>query len=197
MGLLRLLTSLLCVVLLAATTPAWSQPLQVVSDPRGLFSIGLPPEWTVANSQMTDMVFSGLEKTDISRRIVSKLAAHSAVDDHSAPAILAVAAVDLPERISAAQFGQAFRAASPADWTVTQDGPATIAGRDAYYIYFTMHRTSLSLYMVMAYFTVGRMGFLVIGGTLNDPEPIRRHFAVISQILETFHPAASLGAAAP
>jgi hypothetical protein len=169
--------------------------LHSVSDPKGLFSISIPLDWSVASSQMSEAVFHGLRTSGMGQRVVSTLAAHSGGGD-GLPAILAVAAVDLPERVSPAAFAEAVKGQVPSGWEVTQDGRATIAGRDAHYLYFIMHQTDYALYMVMTYFNVGRTGFLVVGGTLNEPDSIRKHFATISQILETFRPSSKLGAVA-
>ena len=180
----------------ASLAPAGAQPgWRSASDPKGLFTISLPGDWTAASSRMSDKLFRDLRRSGIGPYVISTFAAHSAMDDGGAPAILGVVAMNLPGRFSPAEFGEAFRAAPPSDWTVTQHGPAKIAGRDAYYIYFTGAGEGISLYGVMAYFTVGRTGFLVFGGTLNEPQAIRRHFSTISQILETFRPSSSLGGA--
>lgn len=191
-----LLCVLSAVVLMAAClAPAGAQSaLHPVSDPKGLFSISIPSDWRVANSRMSDVVFKGLRTSDVGRNVVSTLAAQSEGGDGGMPAILAVAAVDLPERVSPTAFAEVVKGEIPSGWEVTQDGRATIAGRDAHYLYFIMHQTDYALYMVMAYFNVGRTGFLVVGGTLNEPDSIRKHFATISHILETFRPNPKLGA---
>lgn len=165
-----------------------------VSDAKGLFSISIPSDWRVANSEMSDLVFKGLRGSGVGQNVVSTLAAHSVGDNTGVPAILAVAAVDLPQQISPTAFAETLKEEMPSGWTVTQDGRATIAGRDAHYLYFIIHHTNYALYMVMAYFNVGRTGFLVVGGTLNEQDSIRKHFATISQILETFRPSPKLGA---
>ena len=183
------------VLIAACLAPAAAQSgLHPVSDPKGLFSISIPSDWSVANSRMSDAVFHGLRSSAVGQNVVSTLAAHSGMGDTGVPAILAVAAVDLPERVPPAAFAEAVKDKMPSGWEVTQDGRASIAGRDAHYLYFIMHQTDYALYMVMAYFNVGRTGFLAVGGTLNEPESIRKHFATISQILETFRPSQKLGA---
>lgn len=182
------------VLVAACFVPASAQSgMQPVTDPRGLFTIDIPSDWRVAGSRMSDGVFRGLRTSAVGQNVISTLAAHSLGDD-GAPAILAVAAVALPQRVPPAAFGEIVKQQVPSGWTITQDGRATIAGRDAHYLYFIMHETEYALYMVMAYFNVGQTGFLVVGGTLNEPGPIRKHFATISRILETFHPSAKIGA---
>lgn len=184
----------LCALVLAVAglAPAGAQAgMQPVSDARGLFTISIPADWRVANNRLSDTVFQGLRSSTMGRNVLSTLAAHSLRDDE-APGILAVAAVDLPRRVSPALFGEAVREELPAGWAVTQDGRATIAGRDAYYVYFIM-QGEIPLYMVLAYFNVGKTGFLVIGGTPNESQSIRKNFATISHILETFHPSPKLG----
>ncbi len=183
------------VLVAALIAPAGAQAgLRPVSDGKGLFTISIPSDWSAAGDRMSDTVFHGLRTSALGRNVVSTLAAHSGGEGGSAPGILAVAAVDLPRPVSPAAFGEVAKQELPPAWTVTQDGRATIAGRDAHYLYFIMHESDYSLYLVMAYFTVGRMGFLVVGGTLNEPDSIRTHFATISRILETFRPNPNLGA---
>ncbi len=198
MRIARLLAGLGAAALVSALiAPAGAQSgLRQVSDGKGLFAISIPSDWAVAGNRMSDTVFRGLRTSAMGQNVVSTLAAHSLGEGNSVGAILAVAAVDLPRRVSSAEFGAAARGELPAAWTVTQDGRATIAGRDAHYLYFIMHESDYApaLYMVMAYFAVGRMGFVVVGGTLNEPESIRTHFATISRILETFRPSHTLGA---
>lgn len=196
MGRARLLAGL-CVALLATALPpsAGAQSgWRPVADPKGLFTIRLPSGWQVADSNLSDVVFRGLKASAAGQYVVSTLAAHSPTDDAQGMGILAVAAVGLPRRVSPAEFGAQFKAEAPSWWSVTQEGSAHIAGRDAYYLYFVMTQKGITLYMVIAYFTVGRTGFLVMGGTVNDPAAIQKHFATISKILETFQPSASLGA---
>jgi hypothetical protein len=194
MRVLRPLCGVCAVALIAAylASAEAQSALHAVSDPKGLFSISIPSDWSVASSQMSEAVFHGLRTSGMGQHVISTLAAHSGGE--ALPAILAVAAVDLPERVSPAAFAEAVKGQLPSGWEVTQDGRATIAGHDARYLYFIMHQTDYALYMVMTYFNVGRTGFLVVGGTLNEQDSIRKHFATISQILETFRPSPKLGA---
>jgi hypothetical protein len=75
------------------------------------------------------------------------------------------------------------------EFTVLQEGPARIAHRDGYYRYYTWRpKTGGVLYQVQAYFTIGRLGYVLTGTTLNNPTRIRRDVPVISQIFETFTP---------
>lgn len=182
-------------LLVASVSPAGAQSgFQPVADPKGLFSIGLPSDWQVAGDEMSDTVFERLRASAMASHVISTLAAHSLGGINSL-AILAVIALDLPQRVSASDFGGIARNSFPANWTITQDGRATIAGRDAYYVYFVMNEHAMGLYMVMSYIPVGRTGFLVVGGTLNEPAAIQRNFATISRILETFRPSPKLGSA--
>jgi hypothetical protein len=177
-----------------AALPAAAQPgLSRVADPRGLFSIGLPADWRVADTEISGTVFAGLQRSGLADHVLSRLAAHSAPDDPAGPAILLVIALDNP--VPAAAFGQNLRRGGPEGWTVTNKGPARIAGRDAYYVYLATQRGASGIYMVIAYFKVGTTGFAVIGATYNQPAAIQKHFATISRILETFRPGVSSGAA--
>ena len=196
MRLTRWLGTYCAIMLLAASvSPAGAQSgFQPAADPKGLFSISLPSDWQVAGDEMSDTVFERLRASAMASHVISTLAAHSLGDINSL-AILAVIALDLPQRVSASDFGGIARNSFPANWTITQDGRATIAGRDAYYVYFVMNEHAMGLYMVMSYIPVGRTGFLVVGGTLNEPAAIQRNFATISRILETFRPSPKLGSA--
>lgn len=189
MRLTRLLIACCAIVSLADSVPpvGAQSGFQPVSDAKGLFSISLPAEWQVASNEMSDVVFQRLRSGPMAGRVISTLAAHNRGDMHSL-AILAVAAMDLPEAISPIAFGRIARESFPSNWTMTQDGRAIIAGRDAYYVYFVMAERDTGLYMLMSYFPVGRTGFLVVGGTINEPAAIQRNFATISTILETFRP---------
>ncbi len=183
-------------LLAASVWPAGAQSgFQPVTDPKGLFSISLPSDWQVAGHEMSDVVFQRLRGGPMAGNVISTLAAHNLGDIHSL-AILAVVAIDLPQRLSPSAFGGIARSSFPANWTMTQDGRATIAGRDAYYVYFVMNEHETGLYMVMSYIPIGRTGFLVVGGTLNEPAAIQRNFATISRILETFRPSSKLGSTA-
>jgi hypothetical protein len=193
MGLYRWLRICCAVMLLVMSVPsAGAQPsLQPVSDPKGLFSIGLPSDWQIAGHDLSDLVFQRLRSGPMAGNVISTLAAHNLGDIHSL-ASLAVVAMDLPQPVSSSAFGGIARSSFPSNWTMTQDGRATIAGRDAYYVYFVMNERETGLYMVMSYFPVGRTGFLVVGGTINEPAAIQRNFATISSILETFRPSPKL-----
>jgi hypothetical protein len=195
----RLLAGL-CIALLVASplTPAGAQSgWTSVGDPRGLFTIRLPSDWKIADSELSNVVFHGLRSSAAGQYLVSTLAAQSPAQNADGMGILAVAAMSLPRRVAPAEFGAQFKQDAPTSWTVQQEGQAHIAGRDAYYVYFVMTAKNVALYMVIAYFTVGQTGFLVMGGTANDQVAIRKHFTTISKILETFQPSAKLGASLP
>jgi hypothetical protein len=191
-GTMRIQPIACALCLVAALAVPWRAEGQPAShrvfDANRLFSIALPADWQVADSAVSDAMFAGVQKSRLAERIVSKFAAHSALDDPVGPAILAAIAFDLPVEVEAAAFGTAFRDRAPSNWTVTGSGPARIAGRDAYYIYFITQPAGRAFYGVMIYFPVGRTGFLVIGSTYNEPAAIQKHFATISRALETFRP---------
>lgn len=184
-------------ILAAWVAPAGAQSgFHTVTDAKGLFSISLPPDWQVAGHELSDAVFQRLRSSQMAATVLSTLAAHNGLGDVHSLGILAVVAMEGPQRLSPSEFGQIARTGFPPNWTMTQDGRATIAGRDAYYVYFIMNEQATGLYMVLSYFPVGRTGFLVVGGTLNEPAAIQRNFATISRILETFRPSAKLGGSA-
>src|SRR5207253_3760812 len=117
----------LCLVLLVAAllTPAGAQSAGVqsgwkpVADPKGLFTIRLPADWKIADSELSDVVFRGLRSSAAGQYLMSTLAAHSPAQDADGMGILAVAAVGLPRRVAPAEFGAEFKQEAPSSWTVT------------------------------------------------------------------------------
>lgn len=102
---------------------------------------------------------------------------------------------DLPRAMSASTYADLNERTLSAvfrDFKILQQGPTTIGNQEAYYRYFTwLPNSGRVLYQVQIYLTVGELGFVVTGTTVNDPEYIRRDMPAISQIIATFRPTSS------
>lgn len=186
---MRRVVAVICILGLGAGSIAQAAAqsgLQPVADSKRLFTISLPSSWKTASTPASDGFFSGLRATDAGKFIVSTLSASGPARGDDPPPSLAVAALDLGAPMSPSEFGERFGAFVARTFTVTTQGLATIAGRNAFYVYILDSRTNM--YGVVVYFTVGRIGFLVFGATINRQERIQEDFSVISRSLETFRP---------
>jgi hypothetical protein len=163
---------------MAHTVPAGAQSPAVrsVGDAKGQFTIDFPADWHVIRPESGSIAVMG----------VAPVMAGS----HSASVNVVVEG--LPRSMSpqtyAALSEQMLRAVFH-DYTPIQQGSATLAGRSAYYRYYTWQaNTGQILYQVQVYFTVGHKGFVVTGSTLNDPDHTRVYVPIIAQIIDTFRP---------
>ena len=191
----------LCVVLLGAGSigrASADAPLRAVEDTKGLFTISVPPDWMVGSSPFSEGFLGGLRKGKLSDYLLSAMAVNGPDDTGRTP-FLALAALDLPAPVSPEAFGRRAAPNLPNGFTLTQEGQAKIAGREAYFMYFTADfgSGSPSFYGVLAFFTVGKTGFAVGGATINDQEHIQKDFTAISKVLETFRPSPKLGGPSP
>lgn len=150
--------------------------MQRVSDPNGRFKISFPFEWQV---------------------VTKATGASTVIGFRPAPpgqfrANVNVVVEELAEPISAATYARLAKPKMDAvfnDFTVITEGSATIARRQAYYRYYTWRpKDQGELYQVQAYFTVGRMAYVLTGTTMNDPDRVRRDIPSMRQIFETFTP---------
>ncbi|HEX9245621.1 MAG TPA: hypothetical protein VGA35_05620 [bacterium] len=194
---MRRVLGTLCVVLLGAGSigrAAADAPLRAVEDAKGLFTISVPPDWMVGSSPFSEGFLGGLRKGRLSDSVLSAMAVNGPDNTGGTP-FLALAALDLPAPISPEAFGRRAAPKLPTGFTLTQEGQAKIAGREAYFMYFAADfgSGSPSFYGVLAFFTVGKTGFAVGGATINDPEHIQKDFTAISKILESFRPSPKLG----
>ncbi len=194
---LRRVLGTLCVVFLGAGSigrAAADAPLRAVEDAKGLFTISVPPDWMVGSSPFSEGFLGGLRKGRLSDSVLSAMAVNGPDNTGGTP-FLALAALDLPAPISPEAFGRRAAPKLPTGFTLTQEGQAKIAGREAYFMYFAADfgSGSPSFYGVLAFFTVGKTGFAVGGATINDPEHIQKDFTAISKILESFRPSPKLG----
>ncbi|HKV44437.1 MAG TPA: DcrB-related protein [bacterium] len=173
---------ILAVILWAGgVVAAGAQPpgMQVAADPKGRFTISFPPGWKVLKPENNLPAVIGVAPD-------APGGFHTNVN---------VVVENLPREFSAKGFADlsepALRTMFHA-FTIVDQGPAKIAGRGAYYRYFTWEPNRGGvLYQVQAYFAVGAKGFVLTGTTLNDDTRIHRDFTMISRIFETFRPASS------
>lgn len=151
--------------------------LQRAADLHGRFTIGFPADWQVVKLKTGMPALTAVRPGRTGQF-------HLNVN---------VVVEELQDPVSATAYARAARplmAATFHEFYVIQEGPARIAHRDAYYRYYTWRpNTGGELYQVQAYFTTGRLGFVLTGTTVNDPERVRRDVPVIGEIFETFKPA--------
>jgi hypothetical protein len=193
------LLSVICAVILCGAPIALAaaqQGMRAVGDPAGRFTMSFPRNWTVVSIDSKAKVLAEgkvpeyakpVLRADISR---SGMMAFGPSSGNDIPPTLVVLSIDLPKPASADNFAdldEAFKAAisKRRDITVTQQGTAKVAGHQASYVYFTETSRGVELYGLQALFPVGRVGFMVVAFTPNDPDRVRSDFALISKILET------------
>lgn len=158
----------------AAVAGAQVPATQTFTGPEGRFSISLPTTWSVALRRGGTPTLVGVAPGSPGRPGPSISVAVEALPRPMAPASYAA--------LSGRMLQAMFR-----DYTLIQEGPATVGGQLAYYRYFTWHPSArVGLYQVQVYFTVGSLGFVVTGTTLNDPVHVRRDMPLIARIVETF-----------
>jgi hypothetical protein len=105
------------------------------------------------------------------------------VNGHALP-FIGVLALELPRTFSTREFGDRVKTYAPAGCTKTRDGDARIAGRDASFQYMTCGE----LYTVMVSIATPRGTYLLMAGTVNQPERVNTDFGTIAQILESLNP---------
>lgn len=179
MRIFRLASSaLVALVCTAAIAPMAARPagLQLAADPGGRFKISFPSDWQVVKTksgQSTVVGFAPAPRGQFHANVnvvVEKLATPVS------PLIYA--------QLAAPKMATAFQ-----DFAVLKEGSAKVAGRQAYYRYFTWRRSPRAvLYQVQTYFTLGRRAFVLTGTTVNDADHVRRDLPVIARIFETFIP---------
>jgi hypothetical protein len=144
-----------------------------VADPAGRFTIGVPADWQV------------MRNADASPAVIA--VAIRADDFHTNINVVVQRNVG---RASPEAYGEAAGrglAAVFKGYTPVQEGPARVAGRPAFYRYFTWEMNDGSpIYQVQVYFTSAAFAFAVTGTTKNDPDHVRRDVPLLAQIIETF-----------
>jgi hypothetical protein len=164
------------------------QETRTFHDPHGLFSINLPADWKSSSDPARSLGASfirGFERSDSGGMVRSTLAADGPIssDDYALP-FIGMLALELPRSLSPRAFGEIVKTHVPSGWTQTRDGDAKISGRNAYFQYMTRG----DLYAVVVFIPTPTMGYLLMAGTLNQPERVNADFATISQILESLRP---------
>ncbi len=190
-GIVKTLRMVAVICVLAVVPPAGAsaqQAMQTFRDPRGWFSINLPHDWTPASDPVRSLgagFLQGFERSDAGRWVRSTLAADgpNSVDGYPVP-FIGMLALEVPRSLSPRAFGELVKTHVPSGWTKTGDGEARIAGRDAYYQYMTRG----GLYAVVVLVPTPAAAYLLMAGTVNQPERVSADFATISQILESLRP---------
>ncbi len=178
MRLMRTFCAVIAAVVWAAGSGLAQAPLtQSIADPRSRFTISFPADWQVMTKEDGAPAVLGVAPPQVGHRVSVNVVVET-LPGPMPPAAYA----KLAERLLRAIFR---------DYVVVQEGAATVAGRPAYFRYFTWKtQTDIDLYQLQAFFTVGKTGFVVTGSTTNDPDRVRRDFPLITQIVNTFQPAA-------
>lgn len=148
--------------------------MQTIADRHGRFAIDFPGDWEVS-------------ARDSGMPAVIGVAPGIAGDFRPS---VNVVVEDLPRAMPAdtyADLNGRTLSAVFREFKVLQQGPTTVGSLPAYFRYFSwVPNSGRALYQVQVYLTVGEVGFVVTGTTVNDPEFIRRDMPAISQIIATF-----------
>ena len=187
MKILRMLAAVWFLVVLPLGAASAQQGTRTFHDPRGWFSINLPADWTLAGDGSLGASFiQGFQSGDTAGLLRSSLAADgpSSFEGQAVP-FIGLLALELPRAVSARTLGQIITSHLPTRWTQTQGGEARIAGRDAFYVYAT---TRNNLYAVLVAIPTPKAAYLVMAGTVNQPDRVNADFTTIGQILESIRP---------
>ena len=185
---LRML-AVICVLAMVPVARARAQEeMRTFQDPRGWFSINLPASWTLAGDPSRSLgagFIHGFERSDAVGMVRSALAADgpNSLGGYAVP-FIGMLALELPRSLSARMFGEMVKTYVPTGWTQTRDGEARIAGHDAFYQYMTRG----DLYAVLIGIPTSSAAYLLMAGTVNQPERVSADFATIAQILESLRP---------
>ena len=188
----RLTSTVICALLVAAfSAPANAKAessMRIVADPNGRYTIKFPESWEVVS--MDAKPVAGEIANQMGKNLFSMLMA--VAPGAPSPTMLMVMGLELPVAISPRTFGlmtQESMGDKFKQYTIVQEGTATIARRPAFYRYFTMQdKNGEEFYGVMAFFTVDKTGYVIFGFTQNDPATVRASFGEVSRVLETFRP---------
>ncbi|HEX4835335.1 MAG TPA: DcrB-related protein [bacterium] len=155
---------------------AQSPDTQTIADRKGRFTIDFPGDWEVASQE------SGMP---------SMIGVAPGTAGEFRPSVNVVVE-DLPRLMSAntyADLNEKTLSAVFRDFKVLEQGPITIGSQPAYSRIFTwLPNSGHALYQMQVYLTVGQVGFVVTGTTVNDPDYIRRDMPAIARIIATFRP---------
>jgi hypothetical protein len=165
-------------VALGAPASRASTGWQTIQDPKGRFTLELPPGWearTMPDARPGERV----------------LDAHAPGAGHSFPTI--VVSVDnspLSPQASAEAAEPGLRAIFHG-YTVVKQGATVVGGYPAYYRYFTGRpgmQGYLTVYILQVYVTSPRHGFIMTGTTVDDAPHLRNDLPVIARALSSLRP---------
>jgi hypothetical protein len=170
----RVLVVAACILAASAGFVRAQSPLaQIVTDPQGRFALTFPQTWEVATRADGMIVLVAAGPAEAGYRPTVNVVVEL-LPEPMPPATYAARA----EPLAATVFH---------GYTVVKEGSATIAGRPAYYRYFTWEPNNAPpVYQLQAYFTSGRSAYVLTGRTINQPDSIQRDMPLIVQILDTF-----------
>ena len=160
----------------AAIAPTAARPagLQLAADPGGRFKISVPSDWQVVQTKSGPSSVVGFAPAP---RGQFRANVNVVVENLATPVSPVIYA-----HMATPRMATAFP-----EFAVLKEGSAKVAGRPAYYRYYTWRPDRNGLvYQVQTYFTLGRRAFVLTGTTLNDDARIRRDLPVIARIFETF-----------
>jgi hypothetical protein len=185
---LRMLAVICALVVVPLARAGAQQEMRTFNDPHGWFSINLPADWTLARDSTQSFgagFIHGFERSDAVGMVRSGVAADgpNSLGGYAVP-FIGMLALELPRSLSARTFGEMVKTYVPTGWANTRDGEARIAGRDAFYQYMTRG----DLYAVLVGIPTPSAAYLLMAGTVNQPERVNTDFATIAQILESLRP---------
>lgn len=168
----------LCTMALSGTATAQAPLTQRFADPRGMFTITFPGNWTLVTTPAGDTEVTGFAPDTRPN--------HENVPVQTGGA-LSVSVDRLPSAMSAEAYGERVgrgmaQAFGTVGFQLLQEGPAKIEGQDAYFQYFM----TPNLYQLQTYVIVGRSLFVINGSCPNDPEVMRRDVPALVRITNTF-----------
>jgi hypothetical protein len=166
----------------AAAVPARAQappepapvPLsQSISDPNGRFTMSFPSDWEVVTRAAGGIPLLGAGPAYAGARPIVNVVAESLPQPMSPEELAAEAERDVKATLhNYKSFGNRVGA---------------VQGRPAYYRFITWETaTGVVMYMVQVFLTQGDTGFVLTGGTVNEPERVLHDMPTITRIIETF-----------
>jgi len=161
----------LCAVLTAAAVSAQEAPLQPFADPQRRFAIQLPAGWE-------------LQETHLGAYSIEAVAP----DHHAAVSVLiALSAPSVPtsDEFARQQFGVLSHETG---FALLKEGAVQVAGRPAFYRYFTTLLSTPGLYTLQVYLVTPRWSYILAGSTTNEPGYVQEYFQTILKVVQTFEP---------
>jgi hypothetical protein len=147
---------------------------QSVTDPKGRFTMTFPSDWEIVTHAEAKIALTG----------------NGPFYAGSRPTINVVVEESLPEAMPPQDLAAAAEQGLKLmlhNYTVIRESNERVQGRLAYYRYFTWEtNTGITMSVVQMFFTEGRTGFVITGGTINEPERVLHDMPVVNRIIETF-----------